>query len=293
MKRTNSTEHFNEDKRGQTDDHRRNDNKFEDQVYTKLNTSYVRILREMKDRTNLERLWSKGKQPPRFEKSRDYCEYHCFDRHQTEKCKNLKIMIQKLIDAGDLKKYVQKAETEDSDQRSKQFQLSENNRTINIISCSEPNGPSLTGQIGKRLRKQFEDYCELYKIDGVEVDEHEQWMNAPMTFDHNDPLVLTLPISGCHIRKVLIDGGSSVNVLFYDTFKRMELNDEQLMTYYYTIYGFNGAPTKPLGDIVLKVKAGTMKVSTRFSVVDAPSPYNAIIGRRWVHKLRGVAATYH
>ncbi|XP_026422479.1 uncharacterized protein LOC113318525 [Papaver somniferum] len=90
-----------------------------------------------------------------------------------------------------------------------------------------------------------------------------------------------------------MDGGSSVNVLFYDTFKRMKLGDEQLMSSYYTIYGFNGAPTKPLGDIVLQVDTGLMKVETLFSVVDAPSPYNAIIGRKWVHKLKGVATTYY
>ncbi|XP_026396383.1 uncharacterized protein LOC113291016 [Papaver somniferum] len=128
-------------------------------------------------------------------------------------------------------------------------------------------------------------------------------MDAPVTFDaedieedmedHNDPLVLTLPVAGCNISKILIDGGTLVNFLLYETFKRMELNDEQLMSSYYTIYGFYGAPTKPLGDIVLQVNTGPMKVDTRFSVVDAPSPYNAIIGRRWLHKLKGVAATYH
>ncbi|XP_026396557.1 uncharacterized protein LOC113291195 [Papaver somniferum] len=290
-------------RRGRRDDRRRDGRKFEDQVFTKLNKNYTRILRKIKGRENLEWPWSKGKQPPRSEKSRDYCEYHCFNGHQTEKCKNLKIMIQKLIDADDFKQYIQKVDNEDRTKRSKQVQLPEGNQTLNTISCSEASGPSLTAQIGKRLRKQFEDYCELYKIDGVEVDEHEQWMNAPMTFDaedieedvedHNDPMVLTLLVAGCNIKKILIDGGSSVNVLFYDTLKRMDLNDEQLMSSYYTIYGFNGAPTKPLGDIVLQVYAGPMKVDTRFSVVDAPSTYNAIIGRRWVHKLKGVAATYH
>ncbi|XP_026377516.1 uncharacterized protein LOC113271807 [Papaver somniferum] len=107
-------------------------------------------------------------------------------------------------------------------------------------------------------------------------------MDAPMIFDaediegdkedHNDPLVLTLPVAGCNIKKILIDGGISVNVLFYDTFKRMKLNDEHLMSSYYTIYGFNGAATKPLGDIVLQVNAELMKVDARFSVLDAPSP---------------------
>ncbi|XP_026384175.1 uncharacterized protein LOC113279720 [Papaver somniferum] len=264
-KRNNSTDQSNEDKRCRRDDRQCDETKFEDQVYTKLNTIYVHILREIKYRTNLEWPWSKGKQPPRFEKSRDYCEYYCFSGHQTEKCKNLKIMIQKLIDVGDLNQYIQKAELgNDRTQRNKQVQLPEENLMFNTISCLEPSGPSLTDQIGKRLRKQFEDYCELYKIDGDEVDEHNQWINAPMTFDiddveedmedHNDPLVLTLPVSGRNIRKVLIDVGSSVNILFYDTFKRMTLNDEQLMSSYYTIYGFNDAPTNPLGDIVLEVK---------------------------------------
>ncbi|XP_026419395.1 uncharacterized protein LOC113315316 [Papaver somniferum] len=280
-KRRNSVERPNEDKRGRRDGRRRDDRKFEDQVFKKLNTNYTRILREIKDRENLEWPWSKGKHPSRSEKSRDYCEYYCFNGHQTDKCKNLKIMIQKLVDAGDLKQYIQKAEIEERVKRSKQVQLPEGNRSINTISCSETTGPSLTAQIGKRLRKQFEDYCELYKINGVEMDEHDQWMNAPMTFDaedidedmedHNDPLVLTLPVAGCNI-KILIDGGSSVNILFYDTFKQMELNDEKLMSSYYTIYGFNGTPTKPLGDIILQVDAGPMKVDTRFSGVDAPSP---------------------
>ncbi|XP_026398798.1 uncharacterized protein LOC113294629 [Papaver somniferum] len=245
----------------------------------------------------------KRKATPKTEKSKEYCDYHCFNGHPTEKCKNLKIMVQKLIDNGELKQYIRKEEAYDRSKRSKQVQLPEGNRTLNTISCSEAAGPWLTAQIGKRLRKQFEDYCELYKIDGVDIDDHEQWMDAPITFeaddveedmeDQNDPLILTLPIAGCNIKKILIDEGSSVNVLFYDTFKRMELDDEQLISPYHTIYGFNGAPTKPLGDIVLQINAGPMKIDTRFSVVDAPPPYNAIIGRIWVHKLKGIASTYH
>ncbi|XP_026459428.1 uncharacterized protein LOC113360096 [Papaver somniferum] len=232
-KRGGSDERPGENKRERRDDRRWDDRKFEDQVYTKLNTIYSRILKEIKGRDDLDWPWSKGKQPPRSEKSREYCEYHCFNGHQTEKCKNLKIMIQKLIDAWDLKQYVQKADTEDRGKRSRQVQLPEGNHPVNTISCSETTRPSLTAQIGKRLRKQFEDCCELYKIDGIEVDEHEHWMDAPMVFDaedveedmedHNEPLVLTLPVAGYNIKKILIDGGSSVNVLFYDTFKRWNL----------------------------------------------------------------------
>ncbi|XP_026410487.1 uncharacterized protein LOC113305687 [Papaver somniferum] len=86
FKRGSSSERSNEDKRGRRDDRRRDDRKFEDQVFTKLNTNYTRILREIRDQENLKWPWSKGKHPPRSEKSRDYFEYHCFNGHQTEKC---------------------------------------------------------------------------------------------------------------------------------------------------------------------------------------------------------------
>ncbi|XP_026407464.1 uncharacterized protein LOC113302474 [Papaver somniferum] len=84
-KRVNSVERSHEEGRGRRDDRRWDDRKFEDQVFTKMNTNYARILREFKDREGLKWPWSKGKQSPRSEKSRDYCEYHCFNGHQTEK----------------------------------------------------------------------------------------------------------------------------------------------------------------------------------------------------------------
>ncbi|XP_026433824.1 uncharacterized protein LOC113331317 [Papaver somniferum] len=64
-KRGNSDERPSEDRRERRDDRRRDDRKFEDQVYTKLNTSYSRILKEIKGRENIDWPWSKGKQPPR------------------------------------------------------------------------------------------------------------------------------------------------------------------------------------------------------------------------------------
>ncbi|XP_026459170.1 uncharacterized protein LOC113359807 [Papaver somniferum] len=124
-KKGSSFERPNEDRRGRREGPRDDDRKFEDQVYTKLNTSYARILKEIKGRENLEWPWSKGKQPPRFEKSKEYCDYHCFNGHQTDKCKNLKIMIQKLIDNGEFKQYIRKEEADDRSKRIKQVQLPE------------------------------------------------------------------------------------------------------------------------------------------------------------------------
>ncbi|XP_026383227.1 uncharacterized protein LOC113278667 [Papaver somniferum] len=53
-KRGGSAERPIDDKRGRRDDRRCDDRKIEDQVFTKLNINYTRILREIKGRENLE-----------------------------------------------------------------------------------------------------------------------------------------------------------------------------------------------------------------------------------------------
>ncbi|XP_058181365.1 uncharacterized protein LOC131299808 [Rhododendron vialii] len=45
--------------------------------------------------------------------------------------------------------------------------------------------------------------------------------------------------------------------------------------------------------ITLPVRAGSVTLETEFVVVDVPSPYNAIVGCTWLHKLKAIASTYH
>ncbi|XXG87665.1 hypothetical protein AAC387_Pa11g2296 [Persea americana] len=45
---------------------------------------------------------------------------------------------------------------------------------------------------------------------------------------HNDPLVLTLKLKNFLVQRVLVDPGSSSEILYYDCFKKMGLKDEDL-----------------------------------------------------------------
>ena len=49
----------------------------------------------------------------------------------------------------------------------------------------------------------------------------------------------------------------------------------------------------PKGQIRLLVQAGTDVVEVGFIVVDAFSPYTAIIGRPWLHSLGAISSTLH
>ena len=49
----------------------------------------------------------------------------------------------------------------------------------------------------------------------------------------------------------------------------------------------------PVGRVTIKVHAGTISSPTEFWVLNSYSPYNAILGRPWLHKIRVVPSTLH
>ena len=59
------------------------------------------------------------------------------------------------------------------------------------------------------------------------------------------------------------------------------------------LFGFNGATTVTLGDVVLPVKAGPVTQQVMFSIVEDLGPYNAIMGQAWLHSMKAIPLTYH
>ena len=57
--------------------------------------------------------------------------------------------------------------------------------------------------------------------------------------------------------------------------------------------GFNGATTLTVGDIAFPVQAGPVIQQVLFSVVEDLGPYNAILGRAWLHAMKAIPSTYH
>ncbi len=54
-----------------------------------------------------------------------------------------------------------------------------------------------------------------------------------------------------------------------------------------------GNPSYPEEKTILPVLAGPINLQTKFLVVQASSPYNVIMGRDWLHKMRVVPSTLH
>ena len=110
---------------------------------------------------------------------------------------------------------------------------------------------------------------------------------------HYDALILTLCIKGFDVHRVMVDLGSATNLLQLPTFIQMKLSPGMLNPVERILSGFNRATTTTLGDVTLPMKASPITQRVLFSIVEALGPYNAIVGRTWLHSMKAMSSTYH
>ena len=96
---------------------------------------------------------------------------------------------------------------------------------------------------------------------------------------HTDPLIVSLKIGDNLVSRVLVNGGSSSDILFWDAFRRMGIKQEEIRPVKTLLHTFNGAEVKPLGMIVFPVYAVDQIVNVKFLVVNTPSAMNVIMGK--------------
>ena len=97
-------------------------------------------------------------------------------------------------------------------------------------------------------------------------------------------------VGGYKFTKVLMAGGSSINILYYRTFRRMGLTDKNLRTSNTIFHGVvPGKSAYPVGRIELEVAFGDEHDSRAeklmFEVVKIRSPYHSLFGRPAYAKL--------
>ncbi|XP_075645001.1 uncharacterized protein LOC142615989 [Castanea sativa] len=113
---------------------------------------------------------------------------------------------------------------------------------------------------------------------------------------HDDAIVITLTIATYTTRKVLIDNGSSADILYYPAFQQMRFNKESLHPVNKPFIGFGGMKVLPVSTISLPVMVGSyphqVNKEVNFLIVDCSSLYNAIIGRPTLTSWRVATSTY-
>ena len=113
---------------------------------------------------------------------------------------------------------------------------------------------------------------------------------------HNDPLVIMLTIEGFNTKRILVDNGSSADIIYLPAFQQLKLDPGRLCPFDSPLVSFSGDRVYPKGIVMLTVLVGIYpKQLTRqldFLVVDCPSSYNVIINRPTLNKWKSATSTY-
>jgi hypothetical protein len=125
--------------------------------------------------------------------------------------------------------------------------------------------------------------------------EYLRWSEVPITFDCSDhpefvpklgryPLIVSPIVKDVKLNQVLIDGGSSLNILFLKTFNQMRLSRSLLHTSRAPFYGIvPGAAATPVGQISLpvtfEIRENFCTETIQFKVANFETMYNAFLGR--------------
>ncbi|KAK3002375.1 hypothetical protein RJ639_022536 [Escallonia herrerae] len=191
-----------------------------------------------------------------------WCHYHNDHGHTTDKCESLKRAIEALIKRGHLRGYVNRRnEKREATPLAGRDEVRENAGVINTISGGiAAGGSSGQGQkayvrevlttMGPSTKKQKKEPAQTISFSDDDV--------GDTRIPHDDPLVVTLRVGNFDVKRILVDNGSSAEVLFYEAFQRMNIPSDRLRK------------------------------------IDTPLyAYNAILGRTTLNQLRAVVSTYH
>jgi hypothetical protein len=179
-------------------------------------------------------------------------------------------------------------ETEDDDQGDQTHNAKFQNasKTVNVIFGGD-------GDFGSR-REQKLLLREIMSVEPV-APRPLRWSEVPISFSRDNqwtsfsepgkfPLVLDPVVAKVRLTKVLIDGGSGLNLIFTSTLRKMGLDfTDMLVPSKSPFYGIvPGNAAHPLGTVVLLVSFGTREnyrtEFIKFEVTNFESSYHAILG---------------
>ena len=114
---------------------------------------------------------------------------------------------------------------------------------------------------------------------------------------HDDPLVVRAIMANKTVHRVLVDNGSSFDIIFASAFDKMGIGRERLEPVNTHLWGFSREKVLPLGSIQLVLTLGDppcqATMTARFLIVDAPSAYNMLLGRPSLNAIKAIPSAYH
>ena len=222
------------------------------------------------------------------------CNYHRDHGHETNHCHSLKFLVEKLIRAGHLKRYLREqthgATTAPTAGRAI-VEIEHDPKPRSNINYILGGPADSQYQSKKQQRRMLWAASVRAKVNTISNRGDVPTVlpvDGPISFPpinptcvitpHYDAFVLTVCINNFDGDKVLVNPNSSADLLHIPTFNKMSVPINHLHSTDRVFSGFNEATTLSVGDITFSVKAGPVTQQVLFSLVKDLGSYNAILG---------------
>ncbi|XP_074371492.1 uncharacterized protein LOC141712443 [Apium graveolens] len=137
---------------------------------------------------------------------------------------------------------------------------------------------------------------KVFKGESADItfkEKESRWVYHP----HNDALVITMLIGAKNVHRVFLDNGSSTNILYYSTYKKLGFPDSDMYFEDAHVYGFTGEAVRVMGSVRLPVTLGKGDLSVTqmiyFKVLVQDSAHNVLVGRPWLRAFRVITSIHH
>ncbi|XP_065623514.1 uncharacterized protein LOC136064949 [Quercus suber] len=272
--------------------------------FTPQNAPIDQVLIQIKDKGTLT-FPGKLKSDPSKRPRDKYCRFHRDHGYDTTDCYDLKQQIEALIRQGKLQKFINKERVDPNRQEPAPRWDNECLRPpigdIRMIV-----GGTTTIGSSKKARKTYLRSVQNVQLIGSAPNTTR--MESPIIgfseedarrlhYPHDDELVVSIRVGDYNVHRVLIDKGSSVDILYYPAFQQMGIDRVRLIPTSAPLVGFGGTRVFPIGSITLSVTVDDypqeLTRNVMFLVVDCSSAYNGILGRPTLNSWKTATLTYH
>ncbi|GMN36611.1 hypothetical protein TIFTF001_042473 [Ficus carica] len=185
--------------------------------------------------------WSKKLPENPARDTTKYCEFHKDHGHQTIDCRVLRAEVAELLKKGHLREFLTKKgrETYKLGNESKERRIVQQiedtpsptpaQKTIGVIwGGSIYSGETVTA-VKSHRRKATQPIAMILFDNPIEHSITFYRSEATsLSRPHDDALVLTLNVLNCEVGRILVDNGSSTDVLFLSTLREMELSESDI-----------------------------------------------------------------
>ena len=193
-----------------------------------------------------------------------YCEFHRDHRHRTDDCIQLRKEIEYLIRRGYLRRFVSSEgqnQAQPPPPRQTKTQHQQPLGEIHMIL-----GGFTGGEESSSARKAHLRSIRSGEVMEVQAVSKLPRLDTSITFSdsdlevcqhpHDDPLVIIAVVANKTIHRVLVDNGSSADIIFTSAFDKMGIGRERLEPVSTHLRRFYGEKVLPLGSIQLVLTLG-------------------------------------